>query len=86
MEKSEFRDCKINDSSFSSVSHKGLKIHSSDLSGTAFRGTTLSSLSLTSSSLGGIYISEDARELKGARLDVAQTMDAARLLGIEIIG
>ena len=44
----------------------------------------LSSLSLKMSDLGGIYLSQDAKELKGAKLDVSQALDIVKLFGAEI--
>lgn len=78
-------ESKMNDGSFSEVSAKNFSIHSTNLAGTSFKGTMLSSLSLKMSEIGDIYISEDARELRGAKLDVSQAMDAAKLLGIQIV-
>ena len=76
---------KINDGSFNEVSCKNFSLHSDNLSGTSFKGTSLSLISLKMSDIGGIYLSEGAKELKGSKLDVSQAIDAARLMGVEII-
>ena len=76
---------KINDGSFSDVSCKNFSLHSDNLLGTSFRGTMLSLISLKMSDISGIYLSEGAKELNGAKLDVSQALDAAKLIGVEII-
>ena len=74
----------FSESSFSSVKHDGLRIESSSLKSASFRNTPLASVSLASSDISGIILSENLSELKGAKLDVSQALDIAKLLGIEI--
>lgn len=84
MRNSGIYESKMNDGSFNSVNCRNVSIHSTSLSGTSFRDTMLSSLSLKMSDLGGIYLSQDAKELKGAKLDVSQALDIVKLFGVEI--
>ena len=42
-------------------------------------------MSLKMSEIGGIYISDDLGELRGTKLDVAQALDAVKLLGVQIV-
>ena len=77
-------ESKMNEGSFCDVSCKNFSLHSDNLSGTSFNGTMLSNISLKESDISGIYISEGAKELKGAKLDVSQALDAAKLIGVEI--
>lgn len=74
----------LHDSSFTAVSHKKLSIVASDLSRSDFRHTPLSGIALTSSSLSGIALSDNAKELKGAELDVSQALDIVRGMGVEV--
>ena len=85
MKNSGIYESKMNESSFCSVSCKDVSIHSTELSGTSFRETMLSSISLKMSEIGGIYISDDLGELRGTKLDVAQALDAVKLLGVQIV-
>lgn len=82
----EIRHSRLLQSSLSEIKHKSFSILETDLAGTAFKGTPLKGIDLKGSDLSGIYLTEDCRELKGAKLDAGQAMDAARLFGIEIIG
>ena len=78
-------ESKMNEGSFCDVSCKNFSLHSDNLSGTSFKGTMLSHISLKMSDISGIYLSEGAKELKGAKLDVSQALDAAKLIGVEIV-
>lgn len=85
MVKTGINESKMNEGSFSNVSLKDSYIHSTSLSGTSFRDTMLSSLSLKQSDISGIYLSSSFKELNGAKLDVAQALDVARIVGVEIV-
>ena len=74
----------FSESSFSECRTEGLSIVSSSLVRTSFRGTPLLSVGLDSSDMEGIILSENLKELRGARLDVAQAISIVRTAGAVI--
>ena len=79
MEESEVEEC-----SFSDMSLEKMALTGCSLAHSIFKGTPLQNISLCGSDISGIYISSDCNELRGAKLDVSQALDAARLMGIEV--
>ena len=79
MEDSEVEEC-----SFSDLSVEKMALTGCSLASSIFKGTPLKTIILHGSDISGIYISSDCNELRGAKLDVSQALDAARLMGIEV--
>ena len=79
MEDSEVEEC-----SFSDLSVEKMALTGCSLASSIFKGTPLQNISLCGSDISGIFISSDCKELRGAKLDIGQALDAARLMGIEV--
>ena len=79
MEDSEVEEC-----SFSDLSVEKMALTGCSLAHSIFKGTPLKTIILRGSDISGIYISSDYNELREAKLDVSQALDAARLMGIEV--
>ena len=80
-----FSDSDFPDSSFSGIRHKAFSITSCNLAVCIFRGTSLQNLCLSNSKVGRTSFSENLRELRGANLDLEQSLDIIRSLGVNII-
>ena len=64
---------------------KKMGLEGCDLSGAELYGTSLAGLDLRSCGVQGIRVSENCAELRGAKMDMFQAAEMARLLGIEIL-
>ena len=77
-------DTDLSGSSLSYCKAERLSIISSSLVRASLRSTPLSSVDLSSSDIEGIALSENLKELRGARLDAGQALSIVRMLGAEI--
>lgn len=79
----------IEDTSFvsafiSETKLKGIVLERNKFDSTDFFKTSLKGMDFTSCELQGILLSEDMREIKGAKMNIFQAAEIARMIGIII--
>lgn len=85
LDKTVMRNCNLKEAAFSAVRLAKPEWENIDFSRTEFFGTKLKGVDLSSCNIEGIVVSESCSELKGAKIDVFQAAEIARILGIEIV-
>ena len=80
----EITSSSLEETGFTDVTHKRVRIHNSNLCCAVLTGTSLRDLSLTGSSLDGIFLSDSMKEVRGAELDISQAVDIVKLLGVTV--
>lgn len=79
-----FEDSVFEDSDFSHLSGKKIVFRNCTLKSCNFVGTGLKSLKLEGTAFEGIYISDDAREARGAKLSLDNALAVLSSLDIEV--
>lgn len=83
-ESTSLSDVTLAESAFIQVKFKKSRFICADLSKTDILGTPLKGMDLSDCNISGIMLSEDLRELKGARINTLQAAELIRLLDIEV--
>lgn len=77
--------CDLSDAGFADVKLRKTVFSQINFQQADFFGTMLKGMDLSDSQIDGIQLSENARELKGARVNAEQALTFARRLGIIIV-
>ncbi len=83
-EGSEITDAALAESAFIQVKLKKTALRSVDLSKCDVLGTPLKGIDLSECDISGLLLSENLRELRGARINTLQAAELVRLLDIEV--
>ncbi|MFQ9522544.1 MAG: pentapeptide repeat-containing protein [Phascolarctobacterium faecium] len=84
-ENSAVSNCSFKESFWAEVRLKKLTLAASVFSGADFFKTPLKDLDFSDCKIDGITVSETFKELRGMQINLLQSADIARLLGIKIV-
>ena len=85
-ERCTVRDSALREAALSALKLQRVTLSGVDLTGVDFFKTALKGVDLSDCDIGGILVSENCAELRGAEISAAQSVELARILGVRIVG